>query len=498
MIPAHWVDAPLGEISTKIGSGATPKGGAAAYSEQGIPLIRSLNIHYDGFRHDGIAFLNDEQAEALRNVVVEAGDVLLNITGASIGRVATAPPEVAGARVNQHVSIIRPCSGVLSEFVRAFLAAPAMQRWINDENYGVTRQALTKEMIENISLPLPPLAEQRRIVEKIEALTARSRRAKEALAALPALLDRYRQSVLAAAFRGDVTADWRAAHPSTDASAFLRALSETRAVAVAGRSRPKPAAAIPADLDLPELPRSWVWASLDEALSGIVAGKSFRCDERPPEQDEIGLVKISAVTWGEFDEAESKTVRGGEVLDEKIRVKRGDFLLSRANTIELVGACVIVREVEKRLYLSDKVLRLDFVDDLVKRWALQWLRSPFGRFQLERSSSGNQMSMRNIAQDRLREVAMPLPPRDEMLKILERLERALNQAEAQKRTVEAAAPRLATLAQSILAKAFRGELVPQDPADEPASVLLGRIRAERAAAGAGTARRGRGWRSGSA
>ena len=111
---AGWVSERLGDITTKIGSGATPLGGEEAYKESGVCLIRSLNVHDWGFREAKLAHIDDVQAAQLSNVQVEANDVLLNITGASVARCCLAPPEVLPARVNQHVSIVRPVQERLS------------------------------------------------------------------------------------------------------------------------------------------------------------------------------------------------------------------------------------------------------------------------------------------------------------------------------------------------------------------------------------------------
>jgi type I restriction enzyme S subunit len=131
-----------------------------------------MNVHFSGFEPKGLVFLSDEQAKQLANVSVQPGDVLLNITGASIGRVTTAPSEMAGARVNQHVAIIRPIKELDAQFLAKFLASPAIQRMIDDVQVGATREALTKGMIEQFEIPLPPLAEQKRIVAKVDELMA--------------------------------------------------------------------------------------------------------------------------------------------------------------------------------------------------------------------------------------------------------------------------------------------------------------------------------------
>lgn len=161
---------PLKELASKIGSGSTPSGGKEAYQKSGIPLIRSMNVHFDGFKYDGLAFINDAQAAKLNNVIVQAGDVLLNITGASIGRVTIAPDEMSGARVNQHVCIIRSTEKLDARYLLACLASPFTQELIFDVQVGATREALTKSMIEKFQIPLPPLPEQKRIIARMDEL----------------------------------------------------------------------------------------------------------------------------------------------------------------------------------------------------------------------------------------------------------------------------------------------------------------------------------------
>lgn len=167
---ADWGSRKLKKLTTKIGSGSTPAGGKESYQEAGVPLIRSMNVHFGGFVRDGLAFLNEDQAEKLKNVTVQADDVLLNITGASIGRVTTAPKDMEGARVNQHVCIVRPTPEILPKFLEMFLASPVVQNLIDDVQVGATREALTKAMIEQFEIPVPPLAEQAQILAKVDQL----------------------------------------------------------------------------------------------------------------------------------------------------------------------------------------------------------------------------------------------------------------------------------------------------------------------------------------
>ena len=178
-----------------------------------------------------------------------------------------------------------------------------------------------------------------------------------------------------------------------------------------------------------ELPAGWSYARLGQLMHSIEAGLNVKCDERVPEESESGLVKISAVTWGRFDEQQSKTLPLAIKPDERSRIHKGDLLISRANTIELVGACVIVGEVQRRLYLSDKVLRL-LVHEPSKRWINYALKTPQLRKEIQSSSTGNQLSMRNIPQDKLRTLEIPLAPESEQQRITDQLDSLLARVQA--------------------------------------------------------------------
>ncbi|MCK1471310.1 hypothetical protein IVB51_29180 [Bradyrhizobium sp. CW10] len=205
----------------------------------------------------------------------------------------------------------------------------------------------------------------------------------------------------------------------------------------------------------------------------------------------LGVVKVSAVTWGRFDPNESKTLPSDYSPPEKARIRFGDLLISRANTLELVGAVALVEEEPRCLYLSDKILRL-VLDQEAKRWVLWFLRSPAGRHQIESLATGNQLSMRNISQDALRRMRLPFPPSEVRQELIGWLEASFARADRLDAEAGHARALLDRLEAAILTKAFKGELVPQDPNDEPASVLLERIRAQRAAAApASKTKRGR-------
>lgn len=157
----------LGDHTTKIGSGATPKGGDAAYKAVGIPLVRSMNVRDGYFDPRGLAYIDEQQARKLDNVILQENDVLLNITGASVARVCRAPASVASGRVNQHVSIIRLSQTIQPEFLEAFLLFPkTKKKLLSIAESGATRQAITKAQIEEVRVPVPDVSQQRKFVSR--------------------------------------------------------------------------------------------------------------------------------------------------------------------------------------------------------------------------------------------------------------------------------------------------------------------------------------------
>lgn len=165
-----WPQVPIGDHASKIGSGATPRGGEESYKAAGITLIRSMNVRDGAFLKDGLAFIDDEQAAQLEGVVVETDDVLLNITGASVAPVCRAPADVLPARVNQHVAIIRPTATFNPHFLEQCLLSPSVkERLLKIARAGATREAITKSAIEQFKVIRPPRERQDQFSAQVEA-----------------------------------------------------------------------------------------------------------------------------------------------------------------------------------------------------------------------------------------------------------------------------------------------------------------------------------------
>ena len=187
-----WDVKRLKGITTKIGSGATPKGGDKSYKEEGISLIRSLNVFNNVFKYKDLAFIDAEQAAKLKNVIVETLDVLLNITGASVARCCVVPSSILPARVNQHVAIIRAKRENLHPiFLSSQFTSKPYQQYLLllSKGNGATREALTKNQLENLPIILPPLSPQQEFAEKITAIEEQKKRIQASLAETETLLN---------------------------------------------------------------------------------------------------------------------------------------------------------------------------------------------------------------------------------------------------------------------------------------------------------------------
>ena len=400
-----WPTVKLKSVTSKVGSGATPRGGEAVYKDAGVPLIRSMNVHFDGFRHDGLVYLDEEEASLLNHVEIQSNDVLFNITGASIGRVTTAPANMAGARVNQHVCILRPTDKLMPQFLSYYMRSSDQQVLVGNSQIGGTRQAVTKGMLLNWEIHLPPRAEQERLVRLLdktdELRKLRTRANRRTVDLIPALFHEM---------FGDSDANQQG-WARCPVSSFVEELQGGRSV--------KPAGA-------------------DEA-----AGR-FR------------VLKISAVTWGIFNPEESKPVPAIYEPPKSHFVREGDLLFSRANTSELVAATSYVFDTPPNLLLPDKLWRFvwkqpQVVDPLFVWWLFQ---SPSVRRELGQRATGTGGSMKNISKPKVMSLEVPLPP----LPLQKEFSARASEIRAMQAEQAVSRCRLDDLFQSMLHRSFNGEL----------------------------------------
>lgn len=330
---------------------------------------------------------------------------------------------------NQGFKSLVPSKEVFNEYIYYYFKSAKQLA----EKYasGTTFKEISSKSFAHLPIPVPPLNEQHRIVEKIEELFSDLDKGIESLKTTQQQLKIYRQAVLKWAFEGRLTAKWRedkkqqgelksadellvqikAEREKRDRTQLQEWHEAVKTWEANGRQGKKPGKPNKTkevkalnELEiakLPELPESWTWIQLGEILNKIEAGKSFTCEERTPSLQQVGVAKVSAVTWGEYNESESKTCLDKSKIETRFLIREGDFLFSRANTIELVGACVIVKKITLQIMLSDKTLRFLFSDSKFKKYVLYFLKSRLGKSEIERLATGNQESMRNIGQDRI-------------------------------------------------------------------------------------------------
>lgn len=204
-VPENWEVIDLRYLATKFGSGVTPRGGATVYVSSGIPFLRSQNIHFDGLRLEAVARIPPNLHQTLSATHVIPGDVLLNITGASIGRVCPVPDDFRDGNVNQHVCIIRPkVNRVLPDYLAAYLSTPYMQREIRFEQNGASREGLALDAIRAFKITVPPVAEQQCIMNSVHERTEQLAAAASASQSQIEVMREYRTRLIADVVTGKV------------------------------------------------------------------------------------------------------------------------------------------------------------------------------------------------------------------------------------------------------------------------------------------------------
>lgn len=468
-LPPGWIQASVASLGEFINGFAFKPDDWVAH---GMPIIRIQNLT------DTDKPLNRTARSVDDKYVVERGDILVSWS-ATLDAFRW---KGANAYLNQHIFKVVPETDLDSDFVY-FALKEAIQELVNSEHlHGTTMKHINRKPFLAHPVPLPPLNEQRRIVEKIETLFARLDQGEAALHAVQTLLERYRQSVLKAAVTGKLTADWRAenAHRLEHDRDLLTRILQTRRDTWRGRGKykePDP----PDSTDLPGLPDGWVWASLD---SLIIDGPTNGVSPRESVGSGCLSFKLTATTSGNFviSPETVKTVDLKPEKESKYWLKSGDVLVQRGNTIEYVGTAAIFPGPDSTYIYPDLMMRIRFAEPLLAEWSVMWINSGYARRHFRRLATGTAGNMPKINGTTLRTLAIPVPSRQEMQELLELLRDVDSKATLVSEWCTTELARSAILRQSILKDAFAGRLVLQDPKDEPAAALLARIRSTRQAA----------------
>lgn len=434
-VPENWVWVRLGAVCF-FENGYAFKSDKFS-SEKGIPVIRISNIKENNVDLDDCIKTLEENID--EKFIVHQGDLLIAMSGATTGKNGVYMSANI-AYLNQRVGNIKVKNKeLLIEKFRNFYIAN-MQNEILNTAYGGAQPNISSQKMSVMTFPLPPLSEQQRIVERIEELFAKLDEAKERLQEVADSFAVRKAAILHKAFTGELTKQWRREN---------------------GVSY-----------------ESWEEITWGSFIEKIEAGKNWNALGRPPKNGEFGVVKVSAVTWGEFLEDESKTCTEESQWNEEKRISVGDFLFSRANTIQLVGNCVIVKDVKRKLMLSDKILRFSFSERVYDFFALWYTRTSSYRKQIESVASGNQDGMRNISQNNMKTIIFPLPTIPEQHEIVRLIDDLLARERSAQQAAEQALASINLMKKSILARAFRGELGTNKASEASALELLRQVLAE--------------------
>lgn len=369
-------------------------------------------------------------------------------------------------------------------FLLRWMLTPAFTNEASGAQGRTVLPKINRDALARLRVPVAPLNEQRRIVAKLDAIFEQTRATKARLERMPALLEKLKRSILAAAFRGDLTKDWRAAHPNVEPATVL--LDRIRAdhrrrwerdIRTRGKEPAKgkyepPVQATP---ELPELPSGWAWATVDELAALFQYGSSAKTSEDAA----VPVLRMGNIVDGELvlDSLKYLPVDHDEFPD--LLLEQGDLLFNRTNSPELVGKTAVYEGAPPKCSFASYLIRVR-VASVSPRWVSHFINSPAGRDWV-RDVVAQQVGQANVNGTKLRALAVPVPPAAEIAAALRIIDESLSVVRTSAGRINAASLATLRMEQAALAKAFRGELVRQDLTDEPAAVLLDRIRVARAA-----------------
>ncbi len=427
-LPQGWAAALIDEVVTlKTG----PFGSAlhrSDYAAGGTPVVNPMHIRAG--RIEPTADMRVEQAtlDRLSEFKLAIGDVVMGRRG-EMGRCAVVQPREAGWLCGTGSIVLRPAASLNTAFLQRFLSSPKVVAQLEGDSVGSTMLNLNQSILKALSVPLPPLAEQKRIADKLDALLARVDACRNRLDRVPAILKRFRQAVIEAACDDtDVLVD-----------------DQTR----------------------------WSATALSDLLSEPLRnGRSVR------NGDGLPVLRLNAIGRDGIDLRQSKSGDWSEVADVgRFLVKEGDFLISRGNgSRDLVGRGALVAACNQSIAFPDTMIRVRLNHLIVASnyLAIAWASNAIRR-QIERTAKTT-AGIWKISQTDLESLYLKLPSIETQRQLVTKVEALFSLADVIEARCTAARAQVERLTPALLAGAFRGELVPQDPQDEPASALLARLR----------------------
>ena len=485
-LPVGWEWVRLNTLLQKIGAGSTPRGGREVYTQSGVKFLRSQNVWDDGLRLTGVAFIDPETHARMAGTVVLPNDLLFNITGASIGRCAVVPSDFDEANVSQHVTIVRAVLPALNAFLHKVLVSRHVQKTVMDVQVGVSREGLSIAKLGHFLIPLPPLAEQSRIVTRVEELmrlcdaleakgqleaTQHAQLVSTLLGQLtasstpdelhdnwqrvaqhfdllldrPAAVDALEQTLLQLAVRGLLVPQDPTDEPASTLLQKIR-LEKDRLIAEGKIKRDKPLAPIAEDEKPFEVPVGWEWVRLGLLTSLVTSGSRSWKDFYAAEG--ATFIRSQDIKYDrlEFDDrAFVKLPTGAEGVRTQVRIHDLLITITGAN----VGKAAAVSESISEAYVSQHVALVRLVNVELVNCIHLWLVSELeGRKLLLMSSYGAKpgLNLQNI-----NDLLVPLPPLAEQARIVTRVDSLRRLCADLRQRLAAGQTVQAQLAQSLVA-----------------------------------------------
>ena len=456
LLPEGWIWTSVGTISKRIHYGYTA---SATGNNIGPKFLRITDIQDNSVNWETVPFCKIDPHEKQKYLLRE-GDIVFARTGATVGKsflIRSNVPEAVFASYLLRI-VLPEC--IDNRFIFNFFQSPLYWSQISRAKIGIGQPNVNAQTLSRLPCPLAPFPEQGRIVSKVEELFPKLDAGVKSLETVRAQLKRYRQSVLKSAFEGKLTEEWRRIHRDElePASGLLERIKEERRKSAAGKYREL----LPVDTsNLPEIPEGWVWTRLGEVL----IQSDHRFDPKSSSDRRfIGLEHIESNTgkllgFGNSSETRStKTQFGkGDLLLGKLRPYLNKVLVADFEGVCSTDILVFKRnEFANNSFLAKRLLRDDFVKYVTQR--MSGVQHPRVNYQTVSS------------------YVIALPPLVEQDRIAEEIERHFSIADMVGKIIVGSLRQAEKLRQSILKRAFEGKLVPQDPSDESANVLLERIR----------------------
>jgi type I restriction enzyme S subunit len=485
-LPEGWAELPLESLAddpSTITYGVLKPGPVCA---GGVAMLRVKDIVGNQLDDRELYRITPQLDSEYRRTKLKGGEVVVTVQG-SVGRVAIVPSHVAGANISRTIAVIRPVNPELGKWIWLGLQSPGVQKQIGEAIGGTTRDSLNIRDLRLLPIPLPPLEEQRRIVAAVERLLGRVSAARDRLNRVPATLKRFRQAVLAAACSGRLTTDWRENNsdlkPASELLARIQAERQAASIKQGHKPKDEEEALDVGRTEPSDLPGVWEWVQVSHLLHYARAAGYGVLQPGPELPEGAPMVRVCDIENGTVLVQQLKRIAPDiDHQYRRTRLQGGEVLVTLVGTI---GRTAVAPLEATGANIARAVAMLPLCPHVVPEYLQFALSEPTKNQELV--DLAREVARKTLNLGLLKTVRVPLPPFPEQREIVRRVGELFAMADAVEVKLAAARRRADSLAQAVLAKAFRGELVlteaelarRQGREYEPASTLLERIQEER-------------------